>query len=260
MKKGLCKLCLQNKELCRESHIIPQFMYKFIAGDNNLIVFLDSKKSRFKYNGEYEGGILCQDCDTGIIGKLESYAADLLYGKLPGTRAPKTELIDGQECIVMGHEQNYDYRRFKLFLLSVLWRASISTRPFFKQAHLPSDVEERIRLMILEDDPGEPDEYACFICLPPLEDGSNGKGFYTSDMPIMSPVRVATNGMDICRFVIQGTHYFFVISKPPAAVVKPSVDKNRLILGISTREEQGKLHRDMIEMMKNHPRGTSTGT
>lgn len=222
-----------------------------------MIVYLNPKQAQFKYNSEYEGGILCQDCDTSVIGKLEDYADKFLHGKFPNQATPRIELINGQECVVRENDPTYDYKRFKLFLLSMLWRASISSRPFFQQVRLGQKVQEDLRKMILEGKPGEPDEYACFICMPPLmptPDG--GRGLYTYDMPTMSPIIATTEGIEMCRFVIEGTHYFFIISKPLGSKILPGVERNKLTLGISTREEQSKLHQQMIEMMKNHPRKT----
>ncbi|MDE1924920.1 MAG: hypothetical protein KGH79_01940 [Patescibacteria group bacterium] len=64
LSKGKCKLCLQEKELCRESHIIPRFLYKFLTGKNNSMVYLDTQRAQTKYNSEYESGILCVNCRT----------------------------------------------------------------------------------------------------------------------------------------------------------------------------------------------------
>jgi hypothetical protein len=35
----------------------------------------------------------------------------------------------------------YDYSKYKLFLLSLLWRASISSRSLFNQIKLPVSIE-----------------------------------------------------------------------------------------------------------------------
>ena len=50
MKKGQCKLCLKHKELCKESHILPRFLYKFLMGENNSVVFLNNKKAVVRFN------------------------------------------------------------------------------------------------------------------------------------------------------------------------------------------------------------------
>lgn len=49
--------------------------------------------------------------------------------------------------------------RFRLFFLSLLWRAAATTRREFSEIILPPDDLETLRLMILEDDPGQLDFY-----------------------------------------------------------------------------------------------------
>ena len=131
MKKGKCKLCLQFKDLCRESHILPKFLYKFLSGENNSIIFLDNKKANLRFNGEYESSILCKKCDSETIGKLENYAARFMHGK--SSQNSRLEKINGVEYLVFEGNKNYDYRNHKLFLLSLLWRSSISSRPFLNR-------------------------------------------------------------------------------------------------------------------------------
>lgn len=54
---------------------------------------------------------------------------------------------------------NVDYRLYRLFHLSILWRASVSRLPFYSDVNLGPH-EEKIRQMILDEDPGETYKYA----------------------------------------------------------------------------------------------------
>lgn len=255
MKVGLCKLCLKQKELCKESHIIPRFLYKFLTGENNELVYLDKNRAQSKYNSEYEGGILCPDCDSGLIGKLEYYASKFIHGELPNAGKARQERKDGRDLLIRENDPSYDYRRFKLFLLSILWRSSISSRPFFQRLKLSPEVEEDLRQKILKGDPGRPDEYTCFIHLPPLvSTPDGGLGFTTMYMPTMSPVLRELGELRMCEFVIEGVHYHFIITRPSNMNVEPSVDKTVLTVGLSTVEEQMEIIRIILDMMKNHPR------
>ena len=49
--------------------------------------------------------------------------------------------------------ENLDYRRLKLFFLSILWRASISKREHFSNVKLSDYNENAIRQMLLDFDP-----------------------------------------------------------------------------------------------------------
>lgn len=255
MKKGACKLCLQEKLLCRESHIIPRFLYKMLAGKNNSLVFITERNARTRYNSEYESNILCTDCDTGTIGRLDDYAAKFIYGKFPRDAAAQLTIIDGREHVIIKNHPYYDYARYKLFLLSMLWRASISSRPFFSKVKLSHSAEEELRTMINNGEPGEPEEYPCFIHLPPLVSApGGGRGFSTFYMPTMAPELVKDDKYEFCKFVIQGMTHFFVISRPADSNVEPAITGDQIALVIATEEEQSELHLMMIEMMRKHKR------
>ena len=255
MKKGQCKLCLEIKDLCTGSHIIPQFLYKILAGNNNLLVFLDSTRAQFRYSGEWEGNILCEHCEIKIIGKLDDYAAKFLHDEFPEKMNRRIEIIDGAEHMIIENDPNYDYKKYRLFLLSLLWRASISSRPFFSQVKLSNEVEDDLRKMILKDEPGELDQYACFNFLPPLVSmPGGGKGFNTLYMPTVSPIMHKNDSWEICKFIIEGMTFFYIISMPLGAKVRPSTEKHRLVLKISTPEEQQELFQLTFEMMRNHRR------
>ncbi len=60
--------------------------------------------------------------------------------------------------------EGVDYVRLKLFLLSVLWRMGVSKLHFFREVGLGPH-EGKIRKMLLNDDPGDPDEYPCQLRL-----------------------------------------------------------------------------------------------
>ena len=251
MKTGICKLCLQEKALCRESHIIPSFHYKFLYGHNNELIYLNSQKAEVRYNSEYESDILCKECEEGVIGRLDDYAAKLIHNKFPIKSIFRLEQINGKECSVLENCPNYDYACFKLFLLSLLWRASITSRPFFKAIQLNSQVEEDLRKMVLNNRPGEPEEFPCFINLPPLVPDQDGRrGFHPLHMPTMSPRCVKKDQLEICEFVIEGMHYYFLVSRPEKWNVIPGVEKNKLITGFASLQDQEQLLQEAVQMMQ----------
>jgi hypothetical protein len=115
-------------------------------------------KDKLRQTGGYEEQILCQTCDNKILGKLETYARMVLYGDVP--RKMQTQVHDvGFTCTYCG---DIDYSRFKLFLLSLLWRASISKLPIFKNVNLGLH-EDKIRQMIFHSNPDKPNKYPCVM-------------------------------------------------------------------------------------------------
>lgn len=255
MKTGVCKLCLEARKLCDKSHIIPDFLYKYLYGENKKLVYLHSDRGvSFRYNSEYEGGILCQACDEEIIGTFDDYAAKFIYNEFATKIKTQLHLMDDRKRLVI-EGAPYEYAKFKLFLLSLLWRGSISSRPFFAKMKLNSETEEDLRKMISSNDPGVPEKYACFIYLPPLVvNPDGGKGLNTFYMPTMSPQHVRKNEWEFCEFTIIGTKYYYLISKPKNVKVVPALERGKLTLAFNKIDTQKELMQDIFKIVVEHPR------
>jgi hypothetical protein len=154
----LCRFCERQKKLI-DAHVIPQCLYA-LRKDRTKPMFTLSKDPgvhpRRSQTGEYDQSILCADCDNKL-GLWDEYACDLLVEKIP-RQAVKTG-PNGQQCYSL---LSYDYDKFKLFFLSVLWRMSISTRPLFRNVKLGA-FETQLRQRLSEKDPGVPEDFAVFI-------------------------------------------------------------------------------------------------
>lgn len=142
-----CALCLKQRELC-ESHIVPEFFYKNLYDDRHLaqLVEVGQDKEAFLRKG-FREHLLCKECENFLNTQYESYVASVWQSKFPGQD-------DGEAYTVNG----LDFARFKLFHLSVLWRASVSNLSFFKNVFLGKH-EEKIRAMLLSKNPGRSDIY-----------------------------------------------------------------------------------------------------
>lgn len=208
-----CKLCLQEKTLCKESHIISNFMYKPLFGDKNIgeeegMAYVDLKKNREHqaFTGEFEADVLCQECE-GKISRWETYARTVLYG---GTLSKNSQILVQNQINKNGAEflyvQGIDYKLFKLFLLSVLWRASISSRPFFENVSL-GPFEEKIRCILMNEDAGKASSYPCVI--------SSYKRVNLPDKIIGQPRRTKNSFIHCIgyAFLIHGTLYYYFVSE-----------------------------------------------
>jgi len=143
-------------------------MYKGLFSEDHHIASVDlngARKTIFYPNGIYDSNILCKECDNKILGSLESYSKIILWG---GNGKPKSyhsvDIEADQSNNKLLHISNIDYNKFKRFLLSILWRASISKQDIFKRVSLGIH-EDRIRDMILENNPGHEDDYAVGLIL-----------------------------------------------------------------------------------------------
>lgn len=143
-----CRWCSKGTELIR-AHIIPRAFYAAIKGkaDKMLVLRPDAKKyTEVSQSGIFDSGILCAECD-GLLGKLDEYG--LTVFKKPPT---DSDLVFDVNRIPVGYSLPCsDIRRAQKFLLSVLWRASVTTHDFFKHVKLGPKYEDTIREIVSTD-------------------------------------------------------------------------------------------------------------
>lgn len=158
-----CRLCLEDKDLISNSHIIPDFMYQDLYDEKHRMirtVGLNVRTARKIQTGEKESGLLCVKCDNEILGSLERYASRVLFTGEESIRVKNVLHPDGQLTSTLCEDLNYV--KFKLFLLSLLWRASISKNAFFSHVHL-GPLEESVRRMIFGNDPQGQMDFPCLV-------------------------------------------------------------------------------------------------
>ena len=189
--------------LCN-SHIIPAFLYKQGYDGNGQILALKKgviKPKNLQHQEAYEK-LLCSECDGKVLNqKYETPFQKFWY--LDKT-LPTTINKDYLEI------NNVDYASFKLFHLSILWRASISSLKSYKFVSLKRKHEERIRKMLWNNDPGQPNEYQIFGTLL-LSPGTNK----VLDGFIMSPIVAIYEGTPVYMFVFGGCVWQYVIGNRP---------------------------------------------
>ena len=149
MDTGICRLCLKEEKLCN-SHILPEFFYLDIYEDHrSLIISKEGEKVIQKGLREH---LLCQQCETKLS-RYEKYAKELIL---------RISNFSRDENLGLLYSEDTDYSKFKLFQLSILWRASISSHMAFAQVNLGPH-EEKIRRMLDEESPGRTTDYGCFM-------------------------------------------------------------------------------------------------
>ena len=190
-----CRLCLQKRKLCK-SHIFPEFFYKPMYDEKGRFLMIPadaSKRVLFKQQGVYEL-LLCEDCEEHTS-RLEAYARRVFFEKM--------EYID-EEGTGLIRVVNLDYAKFKLFQLSLLWRAGVSRDSFFSAVRLGPH-EDRIRRMILESRPGKPYEYGCAIFGLALREGQ------ALDI-MLAPDRGHIDSNYCYRFILGSCIWAYVVS------------------------------------------------
>jgi hypothetical protein len=201
MKPGICKLCLAQRKLIKKSHVIPRFMYGNMFDDGKTVVpqsLKDNVVSSGKtiQTGYYDKYIICQHCENDILGKLDRYGANVLYkgnNDLKANHGPKKDGL--RPLFVTGIE----YDNFKVFLLSILWRAHISINPFFENIDLAASAEI-IRKTVLNNLHVDDSVYRVQIFALKYNPTELQK-------IVVSPLRIVADGADFYAFIINGVAY-----------------------------------------------------
>lgn len=194
-KNMKCKLCGEDAEL-RYSHIFPEFVYKPLYDDKHRFhVLSDSHETPPKR--EQKGireHLLCAKCET-LFAKYERYAS-LVFDNRANVRSRR----EGDLVRLEGIE----YKSFKLFALSVLWRAGVSSLPLFSQVTLGPH-EKKLRTMLRDEDAGPPEKYP-FLMASVVHDEKS-----QSDL-IIQPTWARVGGHKAYRFIFSGIAWTFVVS------------------------------------------------
>jgi len=175
-------------------------MYKGLFDEKHFIAPIDLiefKRRKLLPDGFYDSNILCENCDNKILGKLESYASIVIWGgKSKPDYYPKYEGKINQLNQKFLHVTNLDYTKFKLFLLSIIWRASISKHKIFNSVSL-GEHEESIRKMIIENNPSSKDDYPVGMFILTQNDSGPTK-------MISNPLPIKKDKSLIYHFLING--------------------------------------------------------
>lgn len=155
---GTCKLCHQERELIK-AHIIPRSFFHAIKGNSKqLLAALTREKKPVEYfqNGIWDPSILCAECECRFC-SWDTYGFDVL-GNPPGNNTSPMSDADVAPFVLKG----INYRELKLFVLSVLWRASVTKHAFFDGVDL-GEHEPKIAEMIRSSDPKSAEVYSVII-------------------------------------------------------------------------------------------------
>jgi hypothetical protein len=156
--------------------------------------------------------LLCGACEQKFQTN-ETYVRDLLYGNAP---PPLKKLLIGTSLSLGIAQQDIDglldakkvivdYKKLKLFQLSLLWPAGIARGSFFKNVDLGEFHSTRLRKLLHAENPGLDTDYACVM----IDLQHNGNGY--TDW-IEAPKR-SKNGQVNYQFIIGGYMYLFTVSK-----------------------------------------------
>lgn len=226
----ICKFCLNSRKLS-QSHIIPEFIFAECYNDKHRFIELYdvSKGSVRRAQTGYKERLLCAECE-GRMNEWEKHARRLFVDPLP-PHIPNSVLIR--------EHSRLEYSKLKLFFLSILWRASVSSLPVFRHVALGPH-EEAIRLMLESKDPGQSSAYPVLVFTLKFE------GVHFRDF-IVEPTPARFKGGRFYRFVLRGYVVFIYVASGNIRLPLPSqiLDPDRPIRTVDSEFREFKFLREV---------------
>lgn len=195
LMKASCKLCYKIAKL-KKSHILPEFLYLPTYDGKHRAVKITSTiggKEDYIQKGLREY-LLCEHCEAQFS-RYETYAAPIIKS------IPSLLPDPSGQFVVISY---LDYSLLKLFQISLLWRASVAKSPAFAAIDL-GEHEKTLRRMLLDENPGQPDEYGCMMIVI-----QNTK--YLERL-MWSPVHDIIDGNTCFRFLTGGIFWYFFLDR-----------------------------------------------
>ncbi len=146
-----------------EAHIIPRSLLQ-LDGKPGKMIFFGEKHYREQRApiGVYDQTILTHEGESHFS-NCDDYAAKFFLNR--------GNYNEGKNALIRMHEgtpilaeiEESKQNDLKFFCMAVLWRASVSSRPFFKEVDLGNKHEARLKELILAKSVGEQDEYGVVL-------------------------------------------------------------------------------------------------
>ena len=193
MSSDVCQLCGEETKLVN-SHVFPEFFLEDTYDESHRFISVTShplQKPRPLQRG-YTERLLCSACD-GQLGQYESYAARLL-------RRADTEAAAAQGGVEL---TGVDFTTFRLFGLSLLWRAHIARGHMFGAVNLGQHAES-LGVMLENQDPGQPHQFGFAL--------AKVVGLELHGTMVIAPMAAKYKGHRAYRFMARGYDWAFVVS------------------------------------------------
>ena len=148
-----CGCYLEKKPI--QMHIIPESFFRAIKSDNDqlrIYTNVAGKYSKRSHIGVYDKEVLCADCEKKFLA-YDDYASKVLI---------QNELY---EEIHLKRKigfllKDIDYKRLKMFFMSVLWRASVSKQGFYSKVKLGEKLEKQLKNLIWNNESGSKHDFS----------------------------------------------------------------------------------------------------
>ena len=151
--RGVCPLCQHEHEIIR-SHIIPEFFLRAVQDDEGRALAIRGTPSPARIVQQaFMHPLLCAECDNFLNVEYEIPFLNFWREAVPGIAWGRNYILTVP-----------NYTKFKLLLLSVLWRAGVCHDGAFKDVTL-GNYEPTLRRMLLTGTPLSMHDFPIFGAL-----------------------------------------------------------------------------------------------
>jgi hypothetical protein len=154
-----CRLCNNASKLVK-AHIIPESFFRVLRIDDKAPLIISDVADHFPARspiGVYDEEILCETCEPKFD-RFDDYGTEVLLKRKEQLFQP---VPSGDKTIAF-QADGIDQKLLLQFLVAVLWRASVSTQPFYKRVNLGA-FEDVARSMILNPDQPVPTAFGAVL-------------------------------------------------------------------------------------------------
>lgn len=211
-----CKLCLK-PSILQDSHIIPDCFFRYTKEKANKTkngkhIRADLHANKWAQES-FDEPLMCRSCEQKFANGFESYIADIFLRNPNNVNVNVKSAKDSKEVTF----ENINYDKIKLFQMSLIWRASLSTSPFYAHVNLTNEDKEFLRENLDTEVAIAEEHFPCVIerlfHLPNSENMSR-TDLTESKKLIIAPKTTTILGFKYVTFVFGGWSWRFYITRP----------------------------------------------
>ena len=228
------------------AHIIPKAFYAIDPEETQPTRLITNAEGRYAKRcpiGIYDNTIVTEEGER-VFSDWDDYASDLL---LKGKSAFEPKSHNGK--VIAFQIPEYNYKKLKLFFLSVLWRASVSSQHFFRKVDL-GPLEPLIREALLTGNPQSSDWFA--VSIAKWSDHPHGAG-------MMDPYRTRFDGVNYYVMYLEQYVIYCKVDKqiPGKALQVLQLRPDSPLIAVGRELSMSKELKIMAGMVKAHANKTN---